>query len=134
MQDLITEPAALLDRYVSAWNDADPGRRRGEVRRLYADRGRIVAPGVEVNDGEAVLEHIGEVFARFIGSTGHRFRCAAWTAHHRCILLRWELTAPRQPVAGTGVNMLLLGRDGRIEADYQFSEPEPAPESGAASR
>jgi hypothetical protein len=133
MQDVTMDTAVLLDRYVSAWNEADPERRRGAVGRLYADRARIVAPSVEVNS-EAVLEHIGEVFARFIGSSEHRFRCAAWTAHHRCVLLRWELTAPGLPVAGSGVNMLLLGRDGRIESDYQFGEPEPAAESGAASR
>ncbi len=64
---------------------------------------------------------IGEVFARFIGSSEHRFRCAAWTAHDRCLLIRWELTAPGLPVAGSGVNMLLFGQDGRIEADYQDS-------------
>lgn len=133
MQDVTMGTAVLLDEYVSAWNEADPERRRSAVGRLYSDRARIVATNAEVN-AEAVLEHIGEVFAQFIGSSEHRFRCTAWTAHHRCVLLRWELTAPGLPLAGSGVNMLQLGQDGRIEADYQFSELEPAAESGAASR
>ena len=134
MHDIPTDTTALLDRYVGAWNEADAERRRAAVGRLYAHRGRIVTPSVEVNGREAILEHIGEVFAEFIGSSEHRFRRTASTGHHRSLLLRWEMAAGGRQVAGSGLNVLLLGPDGRIEADHQFSGPQPVPETGAGGR
>ena len=134
MRDVTTDITVLLDQYVAAWNEADHERRRSAVGRLYADHGRIVTRIVEVNGGEAILEHIGDVFAEFVGSSENRFRLTASTGHHRSILLRWELTADGLPAAGSGLNVLLLGPDGRIEADHQFAEPQPAHESRAGGR
>jgi uncharacterized protein len=134
MHDVTTDASVLLDRYVAAWNEADPERRRAAVGRLYADHGCIVTPSVAVRGRQEILEHIGRAFAEFIGTSELRFRRTASTGHHRSLLLRWELTAGGLPVAGSGLNVLLLGPDDRIEADHQFSEPEPARESQAAGR
>jgi hypothetical protein len=134
MQDIATDITTLLDRYVAAWNEADPERRRTAVTELYADDGRIVTPSIEVSGSEAIIEHIGEVFAEFVGASGHRFRRTGSTGHHRSLLIRWELTGGGQQAAGAGLNVLILGRSGRIGADYQFSEPEPAGEPGAGGR
>ena len=134
MQDLATDITTLMDRYVAAWNEADPERRRAVVTRLYADDGRIVTPSVEVNGRPAIVEHIGEVFAEFVGASGHRFRRASTTGHHQSLLIRWELTGGGQQVAGAGLNVLILSTDGRIGADYQFSEPQPAGETRAGGR
>lgn len=131
MQDTATQTAAFLDRYVDAWNEADPGRRREAVAALYADDGCIVTPSVEVNGRHAIIEHIGEVFAEFIGADARRFRRTGSTGHHRSLLIRWELTDGRQETAASGLNVLTLGPDGRIRADYQFSEPQPPVEAGA---
>ena len=132
MHDVAPDTAVLLDQYVAAWNEADPGRRRAAVGRLYADDGRVITPSVEVRGREAITEHIGEVFAEFIGSSGRRFRRTDSTRNHRGLLLRWELAGDRQPAAGAGINALLLGPDGRIEVDHQFSEPRP--DDGGAGR
>jgi hypothetical protein len=90
--------------------------------------------GPATNGRPAIVEHIGEVFAQFVGASGHRFRRAGTTGHHQSLLIRWELTGGGQQVAGTGLNVLILGPDGRIGADYQFSEPQPAGEAGAGGR
>jgi ketosteroid isomerase-like protein len=135
MHDVTTDPTILLDSYVAAWNEADPERRRAAVGRLYADDARIVAPSVEVRGSEAILEHIGEVFARFVGPGEQRFHRTADTGHHRSLLLHWELTGGGLPAASSGWNVLVLDANGRIEADLQFSEPQPtAPEAGASGR
>lgn len=134
MQDLPSDTTTLLDHYVAAWNEADPERRRAAVVRLYADDGRIVTPSVEVNGRDAIVEHIGEVFAEFAEASGHRFRRTSSTGHHRSLLIRWELTAGSQRVAGAGLNVLFFGPDGRIGADHQFSEPQPTVEAGAGGR
>ncbi len=133
MQDIATDITTLPDRYVAAWNEADPERRRSAVTRLYADDGRIVTPSVEVSGSEAIVEHIAEAFAEFVGASGNRFRRVGSTGHHQSLLIRWELTGGGQRVAGAGLNVLILGPDGRIGADYQFSEPRPA-EPGAGGR
>jgi hypothetical protein len=124
MQDATSATAVFLDRYVAAWNEPDPARRRMAVRGLYADHARILTPSVEVNGVQAILEHIGEVFVEFVGSTRRHFRCIAWAAHHEGLLLHWELAGDGQPAAGTGWNVLFLGLDGHIETDHQFSEPQ----------
>ncbi len=134
MQDVATDITILLDRYVAAWNEADPERRRAAVTRLYAGDACIVTPGVEVNGRAAIVEHIGQVFAEFVGTSGNRFRRAASTGHHRSALIRWELTGGGEQVAGAGLNVLILGPDGRIGADHQFSEPQPAGETEAGER
>jgi hypothetical protein len=100
------------------------------VSRLYASRSRVVTPHHDVLGADAVVEHIGEVFTELVGSSGLRFRCAAATGHHRSLLLRWELAGGGR-VTASGLNVLLLGPDGRIEADHQFSELEPVVENGA---
>jgi hypothetical protein len=65
----------LTSRYVAAWNEPDPARRRQAIRELWAE------------DGIHVLQPPAE------------FRQAA-----------------------AGLEILILGPDGRIEADYQFIE------------
>jgi|SRR5215831_3056295 len=123
MHDVTSDTALHLDRYVAAWNEADPDRRRAAVDRLYAENGLLVTPSVQVRGREAILEHIGEVLAEFVGSSGQRFRCTASTRNHGGFLLRWELTGDGQPATASGVIALLLGPDGRIVIDNQFGEP-----------
>lgn len=134
MHGLSSDTTDLLDRYVAAWNEADPERRRAAVGRLYSERALVVTPTLEVNGAEAILEHIGEVFAEYVAPGDHRFRCTASTGHHRSIVLHWELAVERQPVAGSGLNILFIGPDGRIEADHQFSELDPILEAGGVAR
>jgi ketosteroid isomerase-like protein len=133
MRNLSSDTTDLLHRYVAAWNEADPARRRGAVRALYSERALVVTPSLEVNGAEAILEHIGEVFAKYVATGDHRFRRTASTGHHRSVLLHWELAVDGQPVAGSGLNVLFIGRDGRIEADHQFRELDPVLEPGSVT-
>lgn len=135
MHDCPIDPTVLLDSDVAAWNEPDPGRRRAVVGPLYADDARIVTPSVDVQGSEAILEHIGEVFARFIGPGEQRFQRTTDTGHHRSFLLRWQLTGGGLPAAGSGWNVVVLDADGRIVADLQFPEPQPTTlEAGVGGR
>ena len=125
MHDVTRDSAVLLNQYVAAWNEPDPGRRRAAVGQLYAEDGRVITPSAEVRGREAILEHIAEVFAEFIFSSRLSFRRTESTRNHRGLLIRWELTEDGQPATDTGINALLLGPDGRIEIDQQFGEPLP---------
>jgi ketosteroid isomerase-like protein len=119
-----TIDTTILDRYVAAWNEADRERRRAAVGGVYAEHACVVTPSLRVEGTEAILEHISQVFDDFIGSSQGRFRRTAATGHHQSHLLRWELATPGGSVAGSGLIVLLLGPDGRVEADHQFQEPE----------
>lgn len=131
MREVTIDASTLIHRYVAAWNEADPERRRAAVGRVYADNGCIITRHHEVNSAEAIPEHVGEAFTQLGGSSGYRFRCAASTSHDWGILMRWVLAASGH-VAGSGVNVLVLGPDGPFEAHYQFGEPQPVPETSAA--
>src|SRR5690348_11891155 len=79
----------LTSRYVAAWNEPDPARRRQAIRELwFAFRPR---------------DHAG--------------------ALRNVVKFGWELVpAGGGEAAATGLEILILGPDGRIEADYQFIE------------
>jgi uncharacterized protein (TIGR02246 family) len=134
MHDLPSDVTDLLDRYVAAWNEADPERRRAAVSGLYSERAVLVTPSQVVNGGDAILERMCEVFAEYVAPGDHRFRRTASTGHHRSVVLHWELAGDGQVVAGSGLNVLLIGPEGRIEADHQFRELEPVLEPGGVAR
>jgi uncharacterized protein len=122
MHDMTSDTALHLERYVAAWNEADPVRRRAAIDRLYAGDGLLITPSVQVSGRERILDHIGEVFAEFVGSSGQRFRHTASTRNHQGVLLRWELSRDGARATASGVIALLLGPEGRIVIDHQFGE------------
>ncbi|WP_327707633.1 hypothetical protein OG912_00495 [Streptomyces sp. NBC_00464] len=131
----------LTDRYVAVWNEPDGERRRAAIRALWsADAVHVLQPPKEILQ---TAEGLG--FERLLlQAHGHRegeFRVAR--AHeefvapgtfvfrsrnnsdrlHDVVKFNWEM-APRGggEAAGVGLEILVLGPDGRIVSDYQFIE------------
>jgi hypothetical protein len=116
------QPLDLDERYVLAWNEADPEVRRVELEALYSDRGCIVTQSSESNGIDEVIAHVGHVFEQFIGTGRYVFRSGGSVRHHQCVLFRWEMVdAASGELADAGMNLFLLTADGRVEDDYQFA-------------
>ena len=112
----------LIRRYVDAWNDPDPARRRTVLASLYAADGRIVMRTGVFTGIDAIIGHITEVFGQFIAPGRYRFATGGAVAHHDCVLFRWELReAASGELADAGMNLFLLSPEGRVAGDYQFT-------------
>lgn len=131
----------LTDRYVAVWNEPDPERRRAAIRDLWApDAVHVLQPPEEMRKtaeelgfGRAVLEARGHhalehrvtrAHEEFVAPGTFVFRSRGDADRlHDIVKFRWEM-APRDggEIAGVGLEVLLLGPDGRIVGDYQFIE------------
>lgn len=131
----------LTDRYVAVWNEPDGERRRAAIRALWsADAVHVLQPPKEILQ---TAEGLG--FERLLlQAHGHREGSSAWRAPTKSSSRRvpsssgrattptgsttsssstgrWPPGAVVRP-CGVGLEILVLGPDGRIVSDYQFIE------------
>ncbi|MEU5540194.1 hypothetical protein [Streptomyces sp. NPDC020362] len=136
-----TDIRSLTDKYVAVWNEPDAERRRTAIRDLWSDDAvHVLQPPKElVQAAEGlgfdglVLEARGHDALEFRVARAHEEFVAPGTfvfrsrddadRLHDIVKFHWEMT-PRDggEVAGAGLEILVLGPDGRIVGDYQFIE------------
>jgi V8-like Glu-specific endopeptidase len=131
--------AELADRYVALWNEADPERRRTLIAGLWGEQGEhILQPSEEARriaagpgvGGSAIIEVRGHAeiearatsaYERWVASQGWRFRRRDDADRvHDTVKFHWEAVAEDGEVTGSGLNLLVVAPDGRIERDYTF--------------
>jgi hypothetical protein len=115
----------LVSRYVSVWNEPDPARRRQSIAGLWAEDGAHFTPSLEARGYEAIEARVTSAHDRFVRTEGYVFSAAYRGAgHHDAATFSWEMRpAGGGPVAARGFHFFVLGDDGRIRSDYQFTEP-----------
>lgn len=132
---------SLTDRYVAVWNEPDPERRRAAVRELWSpdarhvlqppEEIRRVAAGLgfdrtvlEARGHDALEVRVARAYDEFVASGGYLFRSRGDADRlHDVVKFHWEMVSRAGgDVAGVGLEILLLGPDGRIAGDYQFIE------------
>jgi hypothetical protein len=131
----------LTDRYVAVWNEPDAVLRRAAVRELWsADAVHVLQPPKEIVQtaeglgfDRLVLEARGHRALEFRVTRAHEEFVAPGTfvfrsrgnadRLHDVVKFHWEMV-PRDgaEVVGVGLEILVLGPDGRIVSDYQFIE------------
>ncbi|MEV1007879.1 hypothetical protein [Streptomyces sp. NPDC049881] len=131
----------LTDRYVAVWNEPDAERRRAAVRELWsADAVHVLQPPQEIRQaaeglgfdrlrlearGHRALEfRVTRAYEEFVAPGTFVFRSRGNADRlHDVVKFTWEM-APRDggEAAGVGLEILVLGPDGRIVSDYQFIE------------
>jgi hypothetical protein len=108
----------LIGRYIAAWNETNPERRRGLITRTFAEAASYVDPMMEGHGHAEIDAMIGGVQERF---PGLRFRSVGTVdTHHQRVRFSWEL-APEagQPVA-KGTDFAALAEDGRLQSVTGF--------------
>jgi SnoaL-like domain len=111
----------LISRYVGAWNNPDPVRRRAELASVYARDASIVTAGGVFAGIDAVAQHVAEVYEEFIAPGRYRFSNGGSVGHHDCILFRWEMREVASgELADAGMNLFVRSAAGLIMGDYQF--------------
>jgi len=131
----------LTDRYIAIWSESDPERRRAAVRQLWSPDGvhvlqppqamRQAAEGLgfdrlvlEARGHDALESRVARAYEEFVAPGAFVFRSRGDADRlHDVVKFRWEMVSRSDgDVAGAGLEILLLGADGRIVRDYQFIE------------
>ncbi|MFE2103151.1 hypothetical protein [Streptomyces sp. PTD9-10] len=131
----------LTEKYVAVWNEPDAERRRTAIRELWSDEAvHVLRPPKELAEAaeglgfdRLALEARGHDALEFRVTRAHEEFVAPGTfvfrsrgdadRLHDVVKFHWEMT-PRDggEPAGVGLEVLVLGPDGRIVGDYQFIE------------
>lgn len=131
----------LAERYVAVWNEPDADHRRAAVRALWApDAVHLLQPPEEMRRNahllgfdRLVLEARGHRALDFRVTRAHEEFVAPGTYVFRprgdadridnLVKFTWEMVARDDGrIAGAGLEILVLGPDGRIVRDHQFIE------------
>ena len=114
----------VVRRYLAAWNETDPDRRRAAVEDVCAADVRYVDPLAAV-EGRAALDGlIGAVQSQFPGMV---FAPGGPVdAHHQQARFTWQLGPEGQEPVVVGFDVAELGPDGRIRTILGFIDRAPA--------
>jgi hypothetical protein len=137
----VIDPRDLVRRYVAVWHEPDAELRRKAVHDLWAEDGAHVlqAPqeirqaAAELGFPSVTLQAVGyEALEVRVTRTYHEFVASGeYTFRSRdnadrlgdVVKFNWEMIpANGGEVAGAGLEVLVLDKDGRIKTDYQFIE------------
>ena len=119
----MTDIATFVDRYVNIWNEPDAGQRRRIVRELWQEDARHLARTIEAVGHAGIESRVATAYEKWVKEKGNVFRLRDLDGHHGTIKLRWEmLPAAGGEAISVGLDLLVLGEDGRIRTGYQFIE------------
>jgi hypothetical protein len=114
----MTDHDALVDRYIAAWNELDPTRRRELIARTWTEEASYLDPKLSAQGHaalEAMLQGVQGMFP------GHRFRrLGAAEAHHDRLRFRWALEAAGGRRVVEGTDIAVLAPDGRMASVTGF--------------
>jgi hypothetical protein len=122
----MTEAKTLLDRYLLAWTEPDPARRRDLAAELYAADAYYANQGADYRGLDAVVTALTRNYDQFI-SQGFTFEATAEVVrHHDSARVPWRMMTPDgSTVAAAGMQFLTLADTGLMTSDYQFITQAP---------
>ena len=129
MQSLTTTEGNLMqeiiERYIAAWNETDPERRRTLVDSLWAADGSYTDPHADAHRREEIEGLIGAVqeqFPGFVFTLG-----GPVDGHHNQARFTWNLgpSAGGEPVV-IGFDVAVLDSGGQIRSVHGFLDKVPA--------
>src|SRR5260370_232961 len=121
-ESTVTDPDALVERYIAAWHEPDSDGRRKAITELWDAEGSYVDPSREVRGYEALYEVVTGIHDEFVRSGKYIFRAGSSVqSHHNVMRFKWELAdlETGQAVDG-GLDVLVTDDAGPILADYKF--------------
>lgn len=94
------------------------------IAELWAENAIHYTDTLEVHGQEAIETRIIETYEKFVGTGKYFFKALDnAVSHHNVIRLKWiMLPQDGGKAAASGTVFVILGSDGRILSDYQFSD------------
>ena len=116
-------PDATIEAYVSAWNEADAGRRSAAVARAFAEKGTYRDPVMASDGHDGVDAMLAGVQAKFPGFVLKRI--SKVDHHNGALRFSWSLGPAAGPSVVEGVDFCTLAPDGRLAAVVGFIDKMP---------
>lgn len=114
---------SLIDTYIAAWNEADPGRRRALIARALTPDAAYCDPMMESKGHAGLDAMLQAVQARF---PGHRFRRGRPVeAHHDRLRFTWVLAPEGGATLAAGTDVAVVAPDGRLRCVTGFLDQTP---------
>lgn len=120
-----TNPQDVAARYVEAWNEADPGRRRTLVAALWTEDATYSDPLMQGQGHDGIEALIGGVQAKF---PHFRFALSDRPAdgHGDHLRFSWDLGPEGGEAVVQGTDFAVLAEDGRIRSVTGFLDRLPS--------
>jgi hypothetical protein len=116
----VSDIATLVDRYIAAWNEREPGRRRELVSDTFAEDAGYVDAHRSGDGVEEIDAMIGTAQDQF---PGHRIELIFGPdAHNDRVRFAWQLVGPDGAVGG-GTDFATVTPEGRLASVTGFSDP-----------
>jgi hypothetical protein len=115
----MTDITTVIDTYIAAWNEPDPGHRREIVAATFTDDATYLDPLMSGEGQDGIAAMIAGAQQQF---PGHRFELSMGPdAHNDRVRFAWSLVGDGGPVAA-GVDFATVADDGRLRAVTGFLE------------
>ena len=136
-----TELKQLIDRWVAQWNEPSPDERRRLIREVWTEDGYQVMvsppagiretaahygvpfPSVEIRGHDALYARVTRAYEMFIADGEYLFEQHGEAIRHAgaAVAMTWAMRSRASgSVAGSGLDVLTFGPDGRVRTDHQF--------------
>ena len=117
MVNVVPTPVELATRYLQAWNESDPKRRRALLLEVFSDGATYVDPLAEVAGQDGLDALIAAMQAKFAGA---RFTVQGTPqGHHDRVRFSWTLGSEARTLA-EGTDVAVVASDGRLQAVTGF--------------
>jgi hypothetical protein len=117
----MTDITAVVERYIAAWNEADPDRRRALVAKAFSEDATYLDPLMEGSGTDGIAAMIGGAQQQF---PGHRFELSEGPdAHHDRVRFAWSLVADGGAPVAAGIDFARTAQDGRLSEVTGFLQP-----------
>ncbi len=115
----------IVVRYLAAWNEREPKRRRDLVAKVWTEDGTYVDPAREGRGHDSLDAMLATVQQQF---PGYRLNLASGVeAHHDYVRFSWVAGGtPEAPLYIKGTDFVVLGSDGRMKSVVGFTDAAPA--------
>lgn len=113
-------------RYLAAWNERDPKRRRDLVAKIWTEDGTYVDRVREGRGHDGLDAMIATAQERF---PGYRLNLASSVeAHHDYVRFSWAAGGTAEaPLYIKGTDFAMVAGDGRMKSVVGFTDAAPAP-------
>lgn len=121
----MSKPNEAVVRYLAAWNEPDPARRRALVAKAWTEDGSYLDAAREGTGHDALDAMIAGAQAHF---PGYRLRLASGIeAHHDYLRFSWVAGGTADaPLYIKGTDFAVVAGDGRIQSVVGFVDAAPA--------
>jgi hypothetical protein len=118
----MTTEQSLANRYVAAWNETDPDRRRQAIESLWTPDGKHFVDTRHAIGHDALQARITGSHEKNVTKAGNRFRVVQDAKRlHDSVIFHWQmLPQGRDEILATGFEILLVNEADQILVDYQF--------------